>query len=78
MRVDGGQFFIGGDIMEVIMGKEGRVLMAFTDEERSFIEREAKENNVTETELIELLFGMMFIAGYKTLTGKESTNELEG
>lgn len=71
MRVDGGQFFIGGDIMKVVVGKEGRVLIAFTDEEREFLEREAKENNVTMTKVIELIFEMVFIAGYKTMTGKE-------
>lgn len=64
--------------MKVVVGKEGSLLLAFTDEERAFIEREAKENNVTVTELIELMFGMLFIAGYKTMIGKESRYELEG
>ncbi|GAH61531.1 unnamed protein product, partial [marine sediment metagenome] len=40
-------------------------------EECCFIEREAKENRMTEEDLIGLVMGLFFITGYKTMFGKE-------
>ena len=69
--MDGGQFFVYGDIMEIKVGKEGKVLLAFDEKEWPFIEREAEENDLTVEELIVITMSRLFVGGYKLLAGME-------
>ena len=70
MRVEGGRFF-GVSIMQVDIVDGHTIQIMFDDEEAHFIQRECIDNDITPKEMVEMLFGMLFIGGYSKLVGKE-------
>jgi len=70
-RVDGGYFFIGGNIMEIEQWTNCQYMVTFDSEELMFLMDEASGSDLTLKGMIEELFGMIFVGGYKVLTGKD-------
>lgn len=70
-RVDGGRYFIGGDNVKVEFVVPGKMVVTFDDVEKQFLTREALENDISVVEIFEMILGMLFVGGYKAVTGKE-------
>jgi len=68
--VDGGQFF-RGDIVQIEIPERDRILLIFDEIEIKFLKDEAIENKISVATMVDTVFGLLFIGGYKTLTGKE-------
>lgn len=60
-----------GDYMKVYFSDLARVSLHLTAEEIEFFKREAKENSMSVEEMIKIVFELLCIEGYATLTGKE-------
>ena len=71
LRVDGGQFFRGS--VMIVEHKELNVfVLTFEPKELEYLRCEAGLCWLTVSAMIEQLFGVLFVGGYKVLTGKES------
>lgn len=55
--------------IEIVDGHTIRV--TFDDVEAQFIQRECIANDISPKEMVEMLFGVLFVGGYLKLIGKE-------
>lgn len=57
--------------MKVERVSEYEYRLLFDKDECIFLENEAKDNSMTIIDMLLMLIGMLFIAGYKVIVGKD-------
>lgn len=57
--------------MKVEFAIGGKMVVTFDEVEKQFLTREALENDISVVEIFEMILGMLFVGGYKNVTGKD-------
>ena len=62
--------FFKGDVMQIKKIDINRYELFFDEVETTFLQNEARNNNLTIIEIFEMILGQLFIAGYRVIVGK--------
>lgn len=56
--------------MKIEIPDRDKILLLFDETEIEFIKREAEANDITVSEMFELLLGILFVGGYSNIIGR--------